>query len=281
MRVPLVGWDHICTPKSEGGLGIRNSYHWNMATFGKLVWWIYSKPDSLWVKWVHQIYIKGSPWSDYIPKSHMSGNWKAICKTRDTFLTGYSQGVWLADMRGYSVKSGYDWIRLKETKVGWAKLIWNHVALPKHSFVNWLIMRNVLNKKEKLHRLGISYDDLCCICQAGSETVTHLFQQCQYYREILLLVCNWMKITEPQGNCIIWTGRRKLTQVQRNVCLSVFMAVTYAVWQQRNSACLEGVILRPTALFIQCKNLMKIRLLNQISRVKVSKDRDWITSLVT
>ncbi|XP_074305829.1 uncharacterized protein LOC141641051 [Silene latifolia] len=253
MRVPLVGWDHICTPKSEGGLSIKNSYHWDMASIGKLVWWIYSKSDSLWVKWVHQIYIKGSSWPDHIPKSHMSGNWKAICKTRDTFLNGYSQGVWLADMRGYSVKSGYDWIRLKETKVGWAKLIWNHVALPKHSFVNWLIMRNALNTKEKLHRLGISSNDLCCICQAGSET----------------------------GNCIIWTGRRKWTQVQRDVCLSVFMVVTYAVWQQRNSARLEGVILRPTALFVQCKNLMKIRLLNQLSRVKVSKDRDWITSLLT
>ncbi|XP_074300566.1 uncharacterized protein LOC141631843 [Silene latifolia] len=281
MSVPLVGWDHICTPKSEGGLGIRNSYHWNIATIGKLVWWIYSKPDSLWVKWVHQIYIKSSSWSDHIPKRHMIGNWKAICKTRDSFLNGYSQGVWLADMRGYSVESGYDWIRLKETKVGWAKLIWNHVALPKHSFVNWLIMRNAPNTKEKLHRLGISSDDLCCICQAGSETVTHLFQQCQYYREILLLVCNWLKITEPQGNCIIWTGRRKWTQVQQDVCVSVFMAATYVVWHQRNSARFEGVILRPTALFVQCKNLMKIRLLNQLSRVKVSKDRDWITSLVS
>ncbi|XP_074300904.1 uncharacterized protein LOC141632241 [Silene latifolia] len=279
MRVPLVGWDHICTPKSEGGLGIRNSYHWNVATIGKLVWWIYSKPDSLWVKWVHQVYIKSSSWSEHIPKCHMSGNWKAICKTRDLLLNGYSQGVWLADLRGYSVQSGYDWLRLKETKVGWAKLIWNPVALPKHSFVNWLVMRNALNTKEKLHRLGIIPDDMCCICQAGSETVMHLFQQCHYFREVLHLVCSWLQITEPQGNCIIWLGRRKWTLVQREVCLSVFMAVTYSIWQQRNSARLEGVILRPTVLFVHCKNLMKIRLLNYLSRVKMSKDRDWIMSL--
>ncbi|XP_074301108.1 uncharacterized protein LOC141632459 [Silene latifolia] len=211
----------------------------------------------------------------------MSGNWKAICKTRDLLLNGYSQGVWLADIRGYSVKSGYDWLRLKETKLGWAKLIWNPMALPKHSFVNWLIMRNALNTKEKLHRLGIIPDDMCCICQAGSETVMHLFQQCHYFREILHLVCSWLQITEPQGNQIIWIGRRNWTLVHREVCLSVFMAVTYSIWQQRNSARLEGVILRPTALFVQCKNLMKIRLLNYLSRVKMSKDRDWITSLLS
>ncbi|XP_074297843.1 uncharacterized protein LOC141628630 [Silene latifolia] len=150
MRVPLVGWDHVCIPQSEGGLGVRNSAHWNLATIGKLVWWIYSKPDSLWVKW-----------------------------------NGYSHGTWLADLKGYSVKSGYDWIRLKETKVGWSKLVWNNAALPKHCFVNWLIMRNALNTKEKLYRIGVSSDDLCCICQAGSENVTLLFQHCPYVLELL------------------------------------------------------------------------------------------------
>ncbi|XP_074314114.1 uncharacterized protein LOC141649321 [Silene latifolia] len=196
-------------------------------------------------------------------------------------MNGYSQGIWLADMRGYTVKSGYDWIRPKETKVGWSKLVWNNVSLPKHSFVIWLILRNALNTKEKLHWIGISSDDLCCICQAECETVTHLFQRCHYFSEILVQVCNWLRITKPQGNSITWTGRKKWTQVQKNVCLSVFMAVNYAVWQQRNSEHLEGVILRPTVLFSQCKNLMKIRLLSQLSRVKGSRDRDWINSLIS
>ncbi|XP_074293223.1 uncharacterized protein LOC141620188 [Silene latifolia] len=60
MRVPLVGWEQVCTQKVEGGLGIRYSLHWNIATMGKLVWWIYSMSDNLCVKWVHQIYLRGS-----------------------------------------------------------------------------------------------------------------------------------------------------------------------------------------------------------------------------
>ncbi|XP_074291050.1 uncharacterized protein LOC141617806 [Silene latifolia] len=60
LRTPMVNWERVCTPQSEGGLGLRYSLDWNRATIGKLVWWIYSKPDSLWIKWVHQVYIKGS-----------------------------------------------------------------------------------------------------------------------------------------------------------------------------------------------------------------------------
>ncbi|XP_074291568.1 uncharacterized protein LOC141618368 [Silene latifolia] len=211
----------------------------------------------------------------------MSGNWKAICKTRDLFQNGYSHGTWLADLKRYSVKSGYDWIRLKETKVGWSKLVWNNAAIPKHCFVNWLIMRNALNTKEKLHRIGISSDALCCICQAESENVAHLFQHCHYFVEILELAYDWLRIPKPQGNSIIWTGRRHWSQVQKNVCLAVFMVVNYAIRQQRNSARLEGVLLRPTVLFTQCKNLMKIRIRSQLSRVIRASDRDWINCVLS
>ncbi|XP_074297211.1 uncharacterized protein LOC141627912 [Silene latifolia] len=210
----------------------------------------------------------------------MSGNWKAICKTRDLFQNGYSHGTWIADLKGYSVKSGYDWIRLKETKVGWSKLVWNNAALPKHCFVNWLNIRNALNTKEKLHRIGVSPDDLCCICHAGSENVTHLFQHCPYVIEILELICAWLKIPKPQGNSLIWTGMRNWSQVQKAICLAVFMAVNYIVWQQRNFARLEGVLIRPAVVFNQCKTLMKIRIRCQLSKVVRANDRDWINCIL-
>ncbi|XP_074298750.1 uncharacterized protein LOC141629679 [Silene latifolia] len=34
LRVPLVSWDKVCAPKNEGGLGIRDSYSWNIAAMG-------------------------------------------------------------------------------------------------------------------------------------------------------------------------------------------------------------------------------------------------------
>ncbi|KAL2904355.1 hypothetical protein RDABS01_003065 [Bienertia sinuspersici] len=62
-----VNWETACKHKTKGGLGIRDLYLWNMLAVGKLVWQIEEKKDSLWVKWVHSIYIKGQDWWDYKP----------------------------------------------------------------------------------------------------------------------------------------------------------------------------------------------------------------------
>ncbi|XP_074300151.1 uncharacterized protein LOC141631368 [Silene latifolia] len=85
VRSPLVSWEKVCVPKDEGGLGIRHSIAWNLASICKLSWWIYSNQDSLWVRWVHHIYMKDVPWSLYQPKSDVSWAWKTICKVKDNF----------------------------------------------------------------------------------------------------------------------------------------------------------------------------------------------------
>ncbi|XP_074283120.1 uncharacterized protein LOC141607664 [Silene latifolia] len=46
-RVPLVGWDTVTLPKTEGGLGIKKDEIWNVAIVAKLVDWIYSKAGRL------------------------------------------------------------------------------------------------------------------------------------------------------------------------------------------------------------------------------------------
>ncbi|XP_074282688.1 uncharacterized protein LOC141607227 [Silene latifolia] len=199
----MVGWEHVCCPKNEGGLGIRYSQTWNEATVGKLVWWIYSKPDSLWVKWVNQVYIKNTSWDTYLPKSHMSGNWKDICKTKELLKPGYSSGIWLAHLKGYNVSYDYEWLRRREQKVGWAKLVWDNWCMPKHSFLTWLVFRNALPLKDRLLRFGISQDDQCCICRNATETMVHLFQNCRFAVAILTKVADRLHIPMPAGNAVI------------------------------------------------------------------------------
>ena len=71
-RTPYVAWDIVCTPKKQGGLGVKNLNLWNIACVAKLVWTIAMKKDSFWVKWVHGRYIRGGDWWNYTPKSDTS-----------------------------------------------------------------------------------------------------------------------------------------------------------------------------------------------------------------
>ncbi|XP_074305526.1 uncharacterized protein LOC141640741 [Silene latifolia] len=259
MRSPLVAWQQVCLPKTEGGLGIRYSQTWNIATVGKLVWWVYSKPDNLWVKWIHQVYMKGCDWDSYSPKSHMSGNWKAICKVRDIFQPGYLSGNWLANGGGYNVSSGYEWFETRGAKVGWAKSLWHKWSLAKHSFHCWLIFKNALNVKDKLFRHGVSTDAICCICNTTQETVVHLMQHCQYGQLILTGVCLRLQIPVPVGNALIWIGRRRWSDIQKKTSLCAVMAVYYHIWQQRNNARLNATLCNPRVVIEQIMSLVQLR----------------------
>ncbi|XP_074315112.1 uncharacterized protein LOC141651290 [Silene latifolia] len=241
IRVPLVSWEKVCSPKHEGGLGIRDSLAWNYATFGKLVWWIYCCPNRLWVRWVNQIYLKGSNWTDYTPSGDISWGWKNVCRVRDMLVSGYSNGQWILGTKGYSVSQGYELLRNKFQSMVWANHIWNNWCIPKHQFVGWLIQMNALQLKGKLFRLGIVSDDLCVLCSNAYETVDHLFQECEYSRRLLELFAQ---------KCGL-----------------------------RNKARVKGCILRPELVFKKLIREMNVWLKAKTEMAMDIRDRVWFNSL--
>ncbi|XP_057468718.1 uncharacterized protein LOC130757916 [Actinidia eriantha] len=62
---PLVALKDASLPKQEGGLGIRNSKAWNKALLSKTLWDIQAKKATLWVQWVHQIYMNRVTFWEY------------------------------------------------------------------------------------------------------------------------------------------------------------------------------------------------------------------------
>ncbi|XP_074288735.1 uncharacterized protein LOC141613892 [Silene latifolia] len=258
LRVPPVSWAKICSPKKEGGLGLRDSFVWNVAVMGKLVWWVFFNPDKLWVKWISQIYLKGRTWTEYVPSGDVSWGWRTVCRVRDKLSSGYSHGQWLLDVKGYTVKSGYEMLRVKYQAVDWHSIVWKKWAVPKHKFICWLIAREVLQVKAKLFGLGTAADEDCLLCGCAAETHIHLFQWCPYSRVILLEMASVCHVALPSNDILRWIWLQKWSKNRRGILLCAFMACFYFIWLQRNRARVEHCLVRPEVVFRMARNVTKM-----------------------
>jgi hypothetical protein len=54
-----VAWKKLTQPFDEGGLGIRDLFAWNITLLSKLLWNLQNKKDTLLVKWVNVMYLRG------------------------------------------------------------------------------------------------------------------------------------------------------------------------------------------------------------------------------
>lgn len=68
-----VAWKYVCRSKIRG-LGLKDLHMWNKAMIVKHLWHVVGDKDSLWVKWITTVKIKGrSVWVvDNAPFIHIS-----------------------------------------------------------------------------------------------------------------------------------------------------------------------------------------------------------------
>lgn len=55
---------------------------------------------------------------------------------------------------------------------------WDHHNIPKHCFIGWLAMKNILQTSVRLASIGVSNINTCLLCEANVEDYTHLFFNC-------------------------------------------------------------------------------------------------------
>ncbi|XP_074315124.1 uncharacterized protein LOC141651304 [Silene latifolia] len=84
LKAPNINWNTCCTPKEEGGLGIKASKLWNKALLD---------------------------WTSYEPPSDCSWSWKKIANFFKLFAPAYISGKWLGGDKEYRVQDGYHWLR--------------------------------------------------------------------------------------------------------------------------------------------------------------------------
>lgn len=84
----LIGWDKICNPKRDGGLGLRKAKVMIMALQFKLLWKILVSQGNLWVDLVSKKYLKDTNLFDYKVKVNASWQWRKLMQLRKTFKKG-------------------------------------------------------------------------------------------------------------------------------------------------------------------------------------------------
>ncbi|XVF36716.1 hypothetical protein REPUB_Repub19eG0082000 [Reevesia pubescens] len=92
-RVPLVKWDTVCKPKSDGGLGIRKSAHMNRALLAKLGWKLEAGNEGLWARVWRAKYLKGKSFLQSTLKCNCSHTWRSICSSKDLVGKGCAKVI--------------------------------------------------------------------------------------------------------------------------------------------------------------------------------------------
>lgn len=70
----------MCKTFEEGDLNVRRVKDMNNAGVMKHIWWLVSNTESMWVRWIHEKYLKrDSIWTVKPPKDY-SLSWRKLIK---------------------------------------------------------------------------------------------------------------------------------------------------------------------------------------------------------
>lgn len=68
----------------------------------------------------------------------------------------------------------YEEIRVESERVEWRKLFFDKLARPGAQFICWLGCHARFATKDRLQKMGILTDGICCFCD-GQESMEHMF----------------------------------------------------------------------------------------------------------
>lgn len=263
-NAPHVSWQQACKPKKHGGLGLTDLETWNRAKIASAVWAVAEKRDLLWVKWVHERYLKNTNWWEYSPRKDSSWCWRKICKVKDDFHAGRLQQPWTWDTCRYKVSKGYTWLMGGMEAVNWQHIIWAKPNIPRAAFISWVAIHNKLPTTSRLASFGFQSPSTCVLCRAASEDQTHLFFTCVYARQIWEALHRWWDCTpmaEDMHSCIQHLLGSKIPRRKLHITSTVITSAVYFIWYARNSAIFKGTEIAAHATIQQIKCQVRDRFL--------------------
>ncbi|XP_074266088.1 uncharacterized protein LOC141588551 [Silene latifolia] len=265
-RHTFLKWQLLCSPKTEGGIGIKKVLSWNNAQMVKRVWKLIYRPHSIWSRWVYTYVLKGHDfWLATTNISH-SWYWNNVIKMKDLLLgiTG-SPAHALQLLEGcstnlrYNTSLMYDSIRSCRPKVSWHNLVHGKGCHPKHSFVGMMVMHNALPTIDNLMRRGLLLVNRCALYENCSEDVHYIFFNCPYSRHLLHTIGTWLELS--LRSCFLFTIVQEFAS-KRSTCRQRvgFLATIYYLWNERNDRIFKGVKSSVDTLSVKIKRAVHLRL---------------------
>ncbi|XP_074271667.1 uncharacterized protein LOC141595602 [Silene latifolia] len=187
---------------------------------------------------------------------------------------GYQNDQWSANLKGYSIREGYEWLRNKQPKKEWVQLVWNNWNFPKHALISWLVMNQGLNVKAKLFRF-CHCPDKDVVSVIGTETQEHLFFDCLYSRQVLSLIEQWCGF-KIAVDSYASSGRSAGARLKRHTHYLFWSSCFYHIWSQRNNSRVNLILTRPETLVVQIREDAMRRIRSKFVRPVVNEERTWL-----
>ncbi|XP_074288564.1 uncharacterized protein LOC141613719 [Silene latifolia] len=196
------------------------------------------------------------------------------------FKQAYHNNHWLNSSLEYTVKAGYEWLRVPNPKVEWRFLCWNTLNISRCSFVFWEFLLQRLPTRDRLSRRGMPIDPTCPICLSLAENHQHLFHECPF-----AVLCHQrlqvaLNVHFRMPDLITWfSAARRITKFQKRYIGSCYVALVYWIWRCRNEAWINNRVRSPGSVVKQILADVRARFLALNVTTLKDKDRVWLDTL--
>ncbi|XP_074282751.1 uncharacterized protein LOC141607296 [Silene latifolia] len=265
-RHVFLKWQLLCSPKLEGGIGIKEVLSWNCAQMMKWVWKLFHRPHCIWAKWISTYVLKGACVWDAQQTVSNSWYWNNVLKMKNLLLEiagSPSQALLLLDactvQTRYSTDTMYGHIRARRQKVYWAPLIHGKGCNPKHSVTGVMVMQDGLPTVDKLISRGMCFVNRCALCERSCEDIPHLFFNCEFSKQVLNAVGSWVLM--PLESFSLDSLMQAVLPTRSNVMVHTsLLATIYYLWKERNDRIFKGSKSTVETLSIVIRKVVTLRL---------------------
>ena len=172
---------------------------------------------------------------------------------------------WLLDpVHGYSVRGSYRFLTSSGDQVDRTLVddVWHRHIPKKVSLFVWRLLRNRIPTKDSLLQRNIIHvNDLECVSGCGaSETVNHLFLECDLSYALWLHVWNWvgLSVVHPfqiRDHFIQCSSMAGMPRGTHSFFKVIWFACVWLIWKERNNRTFKNMVSTPLVLVEKVKLL--------------------------